>query len=72
MPSSASAGPWVYTLAETAEGATILTIAENGYVDSLLFRGVGALLMDPHDSINDFLTDLGKSFGESTSPEIVR
>jgi uncharacterized protein YndB with AHSA1/START domain len=65
-------GTWTYELAPAAAGGTTLTVTEAGHVENLLFRGVGALLMDPHDSMNALLVDLGKSFGADVEPQEVR
>ena len=64
-------GTWTYALAPGAEGGTTVTVTENGRVESALFRGVGALFLGPHDSLNAFLSDLGKSFGQDVEPEEV-
>lgn len=64
-------GTWKYVLAPGAEGSSTLTVTETGRVESLLFRGMGALFMDHHDTMNAFLTDLGRSFGEETEPEML-
>jgi uncharacterized protein YndB with AHSA1/START domain len=65
-------GTWTYELALGAAGGTTLTVTEAGHVESLLFRGIGALFMDPHDSMNGFLVDLGQSFGADVEPQEVR
>ena len=59
-------GTWTYELAPAPGGGTTVTIREDGRVDSVLFRAFGALLMDPHDTMNALLRDLGAGFGETT------
>lgn len=62
-------GTWTYEVAPADGGGTLLAIREEGHVDSALFRAFGALLMDPHDTLNALLRDLGAAFGETTVPE---
>jgi len=62
-------GTWTYTLAPRDGGGTTVTVTEEGHVESLLFRGVGALFMDQHTTMNEFLTALAKGFGETVTPE---
>ncbi len=64
-------GTWTYELAPAPNGGTTVAIREDGHVDSVLVRALGALFMDPHDTMDDLLRDLGASFGESTTPEEV-
>jgi hypothetical protein len=65
-------GTWTYTVEPAEGGGATLSIREEAHVDSALFRAVGALLMDPHDTMNALLRDLGASYGETTVPEEVR
>ncbi len=44
-------GTWTYELAPVGTGATSLTITERGFIDSVVVRGLAAMLMDPTDSI---------------------
>ena len=43
-------GAWTYELAPAGTG-TSLTITERGFIDSVVMRGLAAMLMDPTDSI---------------------
>lgn len=64
-------GTWTYTLTPEADGGCTLTLREDGRVPSLLFRGMGALFFDVHDSMRTWLGDLGTALGETVEPERV-
>jgi uncharacterized protein YndB with AHSA1/START domain len=64
-------GTWTYELAPAAGGGTTVAIREDGRVDNAFFRAFGALLMDPHATMDALLRDLGASYGETTAPEHV-
>ena len=62
-------GTWTYALAPREGGGTQVTVTEDGDVESLLFRALGALFMDEHATMNAFLSELADSFGEQVAPE---
>ena len=64
-------GTWTYTLTPEADGGCTLTLREDGRVTSLLFRGMGALFFDVHDSMAGWLSDLGARLGEAVEPQRV-
>jgi uncharacterized protein YndB with AHSA1/START domain len=64
-------GTWTYDLSPAGDGGCTLTLVEAGSVQSGLMRGMGALLFGYHDSMVDFLTDLGAHFDEAVVPELV-
>lgn len=61
-------GRWVYEIAP-AEGGSRVTITEHGDVPNPVFRIVSRLFLDQHATIDHYLIDLGKKFGEAASPQ---
>lgn len=57
-------GTWTYEL-EPADGGTILRITERGEVRNPVFRFVSRFLLGYDATIERYLNDLGKKFGES-------
>ena len=64
-------GRWIFDVEPAAAGA-IVTITEEGEVYSAIFRFVSRYVMGHHASASAFLTDLGASFGDTVTVEIVR
>lgn len=62
-------GTWTYALEAREGGGTQVTVTEDGHVESLLFRGIGALFMDEHTTMNAFLVELAASYGAEVVPE---
>lgn len=61
-------GKWTYVF--TAEGAnTRLTITEDGEVSNVIFRFLSKYAFGHTATIDDYLTSLGKQFGEAVTPE---
>lgn len=61
-------GRWVYQIA-AVEGGSLVTITEHGDVSNPVFRVVSRLFMDQTATIDQYLLDLGKKFGESVTPQ---
>jgi len=59
-------GTWYYEVLDTPSG-TEVTITEEGWVDSPIFRTV-MQLRGKHRTIDSFLSSLGAHFGESATP----
>lgn len=57
-------GTWTYEL-EPADGGTILRITERGEVRNPVFRFVARFLLGYNATIERYLNDLGKKFGET-------
>ncbi len=62
-------GTWTYEVVSESASSTRVTITEEGYVDSALFRAVSAMFFDPHATMNAFLVDLGAAFGADVALE---
>lgn len=61
-------GRWVYEIAPL-EGGSRVTITEHGDVSNPVFRLVSQFFMDQHATIDRYLLDLGKKFGEAVTPQ---
>jgi hypothetical protein len=61
-------GRWVYQIAPVKDGSQ-LTITEHGEVPNPVFRVISRLVMDRTATIDQYLLDLGKEFGESVTPQ---
>jgi polyketide cyclase/dehydrase/lipid transport protein len=61
-------GKWVYELAPVAEG-TRLRITENGEIYNPVFRFVSRFFLGYSGSIEQYLTNLSKKFGETVTIE---
>ncbi len=61
-------GRWVYEIAP-ADGGSRVTITEHGDISNPVFRVVSRFLMDQAATIDRYLLDLGKKFGESVTPQ---
>jgi hypothetical protein len=64
-------GTWTFEVAPGATGGSVLTLTEEGHVESALMRAIGALFLDPHATQSALLVDLGRSLSETTTPERV-
>lgn len=62
-------GTWTFEVEPAPEGARV-TITEVGTIDHLLFRFLAHRFFDLHSTQQTFLRDLGRSFGETTTPEV--
>lgn len=62
-------GTWTYQLAPSPKGSR-LQITEDGYVKPALFRFF-MIFMDPSDTMNKYLTYLGRKLGETVTPQAV-
>ena len=61
-------GKWTYVFA--AEGAnTRIKITEDGEVSNVIFRFLSKYAFGHTATIDDYLTSLGKQFGETVTPE---
>jgi uncharacterized membrane protein len=61
-------GKWTYVFA--AEGAnTRIKITEDGEVSNVIFRFLSRYAFGHTATIDDYLTSLGKQFGETVTPE---
>lgn len=61
-------GKWIYVFA--AEGAnTRIKITEDGEVSNVIFRFLSRYAFGHTATIDDYLTSLGKQFGETVTPE---
>ena len=61
-------GRWTYQLDEVDAG-TRISITEEGSVYNPLFRVMSSLFMSDYDTLDTFLTDLGKHFSQQVTPE---
>lgn len=59
-------GTWYYEVRDTPSG-TEVTITEEGFVDSPIFRAL-MQLRGKHRTIDSYLSSLGSHFGESATP----
>lgn len=62
-------GSWTYEIESDGTGSRV-RITERGEVDSPLFRAM-MLWWGQHETLEQFLRDLGKKFGETVEPERV-
>lgn len=58
-------GNWTYALTPT-DGATILTITENGEIYNPIFRFMARFVFGYHATIENYLKALGEKIGEET------
>lgn len=57
-------GRWIYNIEPTAMGSTI-TITEHGRVYNPVFRFMSRFIFGHHQTLEDYVSDLGSRFGES-------
>ena len=60
-------GTWTFSL-EPGDSACVLTLTEDGEVYNVIFRFVSRFIMGYNGSLETYLRDLGKKFGESVTP----
>ena len=60
-------GGWTFELVPVDAGRTTLRITENGEVYNPIFRFVSRFVLGHHATIDGYLRDVGKRFGESGS-----
>lgn len=60
-------GEWTYDIAPT-EGGSRITITENGWVDSPLFRFMSRFVFGQTSTMEAYLRALGSRFGETVEP----
>jgi uncharacterized protein YndB with AHSA1/START domain len=63
-------GTWTYELAADPSGGTRLTITEDGLIRSAFFRFVARFLIGVTSTMEDYLVDLGRRFGEDVTPRV--
>jgi hypothetical protein len=63
-------GSWAWQVS-AAEGATVVTIIEDGEIHNPFFRGLTALCFGYHATMEQFLVELGRKFGEHVVPQTV-
>ncbi len=63
-------GTWTYRLSATEKGSR-LEIREDGVVKPAMFRFF-VIFMDPADTMNKYLTFLGRKLGETVTPQAVQ
>jgi hypothetical protein len=63
-------GTWTYRIERTDAGST-LSITEDGFVDSILFRALGPLMGGHHATLDAYLRDLARELGAPAAPEHV-
>jgi len=61
-------GTWTYEIAP-AEGGATLRITERGEVRPALFRFMARFIFGYTSTIETYLNDLGRKFGETTTPQ---
>ncbi len=61
-------GAWIYEIAP-AEGGATLRITENGFVKPPLFRFMSRYVFGYASTLEQYLKDLGKKFGEEATPQ---
>lgn len=61
-------GRWVHEIAPI-EGGSRVTVTEHGDVHNPVFRIVSRLVMDQNATIDQYLLDLGRKFGEAVTPQ---
>jgi hypothetical protein len=61
-------GQWTYVFAAES-GGTRLTITEDGEVSNVLFRFMSRYIFGHTATLDSFLTDLAKRFGEPATPQ---
>ncbi|MEZ4424946.1 MAG: SRPBCC family protein [Gemmatimonadota bacterium] len=63
-------GRWIYEV-EPAPGGSRLTITEAGEIYNPVFRVVSRFLLGYHGTMDSYLRDLGRHFGQEVVPEHV-
>ncbi|MHC5211283.1 MAG: SRPBCC family protein [Planctomycetota bacterium] len=60
-------GSWTWQIS-AAEGANVVTIIEDGEIFNPFFRGLTSLFFGYHATMDDYLRELGRKFGEDVTP----
>jgi hypothetical protein len=61
-------GRWVYEIAPREDSSRV-TITEHGDVSNPVFRVFSRFFMDQTATLDEYLSNLGKKFGESVAPQ---
>jgi hypothetical protein len=61
-------GAWTFELTPV-DGGTLLSITERGTIDNPLVRFVSHTFLDPADTTETYLVDLGRHLGEEVTPQ---
>lgn len=70
-PEQVFSGTWTYELEPDGPSgrSTRLRITERGEVSNPVFRAIARVMIDPAESIDTFLKDLGKRYGQDVTIE---
>ena len=70
-PEQMFSGTWTYELepADSSGRSTRLRITERGEVPNPVFRAIARVMIDPAESIETFLKDLGRRYGQDVTIE---
>jgi uncharacterized protein YndB with AHSA1/START domain len=60
-------GAWTYTLADSA-GGTVVTLAEDGFVDNPMFRFLARFVFGMNTGQQVYLRDLARRLGQTATP----
>ena len=63
-------GTWTYELSAEPSGGTRLAITEDGVIRNAVFRFMARFLIGMTQTMEDFLVDLGRRFGEDVEPRV--
>jgi len=63
-------GTWAWQIS-AADEATVVTVMEEGEIYNPLFRAMSDLFFGYHATLNQYLLDLGRKFGEEVKPQPV-
>lgn len=66
-PGAAFGGSWTYEIAATPDGSRV-TVTERGWIANPIFRFLARFVFGYHGSLDDYLTALGRKFGEDARP----
>ena len=61
-------GGWTYELIPAGADSTTLRLTENGEIYNPLFRFVSRFIIGYHSSLDRYLRDVGKHFGQDVTP----
>jgi Polyketide cyclase / dehydrase and lipid transport len=64
-------GRWIYEIAPSGQGAT-LTVTEEGEVYNPFFRFMSKFIFGHTSTMKAYLKQLGKKYGETVEPEVLR
>lgn len=66
-PGAAFGGTWTYELA-SVDGGTRVSVTEAGWISNPIFRFMSGFIFGYYGSLDGYLTNLGKRFGETVTP----